>query len=226
MELDDERAKGESSGERALDSALEKLPRYAAPAALKQRLEAGWPAPPRTSPVASHWTRRSGTLWRAGALSLAAASLAVVATTFVVDDRHRIESLETEALNDHLRVLEGAPLAQVTGGLHEVKPWFGGRLDFAPRVRFAGSPEFPLQGGAVEPYLDRRAAVFVYKRRLHTASLFVARADGLGFPSRLRTFTLRGFNVALWSAGGQGFALVSDLELAELLELQEQIAAP
>jgi anti-sigma factor RsiW len=123
-------------------------------------------------------------------------------------------------------LLEGAPLAQVAGGLHEVKPWFGGKLDFAPAVRFAGNDDFPLQGGAVEPFLDRRAAVFVYKRRLHTSSLFVVRDEGLAFPTSLRTQTVRGFNVALWRTDGQGYALVSDLNLPELLELQAEIAAP
>jgi anti-sigma factor RsiW len=121
-------------------------------------------------------------------------------------------------------MLGGAPLAQVAGGLHEVKPWFGGKLDFAPAVRFAGNDDFPLRGGAVEPFLDRRAAVFVYKRRLHTASLFVVPCDGLAFPAGLRTRMVRGFSVALWKADGQGYALVSDLNLSELLELQAEIA--
>ena len=120
----------------------------------------------------------------------------------------------------------GAPLAQVAGGLHEVKPWFGGKLDFAPAVQFAGNDDFPLQGGAVEPFLDRRAAVFVYRRRLHTASLFVVQGEGLAFPTTLRTRIVRGFSVALWTAGGQGYALVSDLDLRELLELQAEIASP
>jgi anti-sigma factor RsiW len=137
-----------------------------------------------------------------------------------------MHQLESEIVNDHLRVLGGAPLAQVTGGLHEVKPWFGGKLDFAPTVRFAGNTDFPLQGGAVEPFLDRRAAVFVYKRRLHTASLFVVMADGLAFPTQLRAQAVRGFNVAVWREGDQGYALVSDLNLSELLELKRQIAAP
>src|SRR6185295_18709335 len=123
--------------------------------------------------------------------------------------RSELRQLEGETVNDHLRMLGGAPLAQVAGGLHEVKPWFGGKLDFAPTVGFAGNSDFPLQGGAVEPFLDRRAAVFVYKRRLHTASLFVVRAEGLAFPASLRTQTVRGFNVALWTQGDQGFALVS-----------------
>ena len=157
----------------------------------------------------------------------AAAAVALVvsgATAFFVQQRSELRQLESETVNDHLRMLGGAPLAQVTGGLHEVKPWFGGKLDFAPAVRFAGNDDFPLQGGAVEPFLDRRAAVFVYRRRLHTASLFVVQADGLAFPTSLRTGSVRGFSVALWSADGQGYALVSDLNLRELLELRAEIA--
>ena len=68
--------------------------------------------------------------------------------------------------------------------------------------------------------------MFVYKRRLHTASLFVVQREGLAFPTDLHTQSVRGFSVALWSAGEQGYALVSDLNLPELLELQARIATP
>jgi len=210
--------------ERALGEVLEaKLPRHAAPPALRQRLAAGWPGeepvprPPRVR-------ARVRELAFAGALSLALAAAVGVTTGLVVDNRAAATRLETEAVNDHLRVLEGAPLAKVTGGLHEVKPWFGGKLDFAPAVAFAGDAEFPLAGGAVEPFLDRRAAIFVYKRRLHTASLFVVMADGLAFPRDLRTQTLRGFNLMLWRSGEQGYLLASDLSLPELATLQKLIA--
>jgi anti-sigma factor RsiW len=216
-----------AEAERALSETLEaKLPRYAAPVSLQRRLAASWPA---VAPVASERRRvskRGRVVALAGALSAATAVVVGGATTVFVERRSETQMLESETVNDHLRVLGGAPLAQVTGGLHEVKPWFGGKLDFAPIVRFAGSPEFPLQGGAVEPFLDRRAAVFVYRRRLHTASLFVVMADGLAFPARARAETVRGFNVVLWRAGDQGYALVSDLDLTELLDLQKQIAAP
>ena len=219
------RCRDHAEAERVLSEVLEtRLPQYAAPLALKRRLAASWPAP---APPA---VRRIGRPARAAALAMAAAAAVILvvagSTTLFVEQRSALRQLESETVNDHLRMLGGAPLAQVAGGLHEVRPWFGGKLDFAPAVRFAGNDEFPLQGGAVEPFLDRRAAVFVYKRRQHTASLFVVQGDGLAFPTRLRTGTVRGFSVALWSAGDQGYALVSDLNPTELLQLQAAIAAP
>src|SRR4029077_19258472 len=86
----------------------------------------------------------------------------------------------TEAVNDHLRLLASQhPLDIESGGMHQVKPWFEGRLDFAPVVRFLGDDDFPLRGGAVGYYVDRKAAVFVFYRRLHPMTLLVFRADGL-----------------------------------------------
>ena len=86
----------------------------------------------------------------------------------------------TEAVNDHLRLLASQhPLDIESGGMHQVKPWFEGRLDFAPVVRFDGDQDFPLRGGAVGYYVDRKAAVFVFYRRLHPMTLLVFRTDGL-----------------------------------------------
>jgi anti-sigma factor RsiW len=212
--------------ERALGEALAaKLPRRAAPAALKRRLAADWPDA-RTGRAAPRLQARVRELAFGAALAVGLCAAVGVTTGVVVENRAARGRLETEAINDHLRVLEGAPLAKVAGGLHEVKPWFGGKLGFAPAVAFAGDAEFPLVGGAVEPFLDRRAAVFVYKRRLHTASLFVVMADGLAFPGQARSETVRGFNVILWRSGDQGYALASDLNLAELVALQKAIATP
>ena len=217
------RCRAHAAAERVLSDVLEGLPQHAAPLSLKRRLAERWPDPlAGTLPPRRSWAPRFT------ALATAAAALVLVvagSTSLFVEQRAALGQLESESVNDHLRVLEGAPLARVTGGLHEVKPWFGGKLDFAPAVRFAGSDDFPLEGGAVEPFLDRRAAVFVYKRRLHTASLFVVPSEGLAFPPELRTQTVRGFHVALWQDEGQGYALVSDLDLQELLELQRQIAS-
>jgi len=214
-----------AESERALSEILDtRMTQHVAPLSLKRRLAASWPASAPAAPAPRPLARRA---WPAARALAAAAALVLVvggSTALLVERRFELRQLEGESVNDHLRMLGGAPLAQVSGGLHEVKPWFAGKLDFAPAVGFAGDGDFPLQGGAVDPFLDRRAAVFVYKRRLHTVSLFVVPSEGLAFPARLRTETVRGFSVALWQAEGQGYALVSDLDLAELLELQARLA--
>ena len=145
-----------AEAERVLSEVLDaSLPQYAAPLALKRRLAASWAA----STPAARAPRRFTTRVRVAAMSTAAAAAMILvvggSTAFLVQQRSELSRLESETVNDHLRMLGGAPLAQVTGGLHEVKPWFGGKLDFAPAVQFAGNDDVPLQGGAVEPFLDR-----------------------------------------------------------------------
>jgi anti-sigma factor RsiW len=207
-----------AQSDQALSDALEKLPQHAAPLALKRRLAARWPLP-ASAP------RRTWRRFVAPALCAAAALAVAGVVSHTVDERGAAVRLATgEAVNDHLRILEGAPLSKVTGGLHEVKPWFGGKLDFAPSVLFAGDEDFPLTGGAIERFLDRQAAVFVYKRRLHTISLFVVRAEGLGLSETPRIESVRGFNIVLWRKDGQAFALVSDLNSDELSELHQRLA--
>jgi anti-sigma factor RsiW len=121
------------------------------------------------------------------------------------------------------------PLSTVTvdiesSDVHQVKPWFAGRLDFAPVVAFQGDAEFPLKGGAVGYFCDRKAVVFVYARRLHPISLMVFRADGMPWPVDDRATTAeRGFNVILWRRGERGYALVSDVAARELARLAEKL---
>lgn len=113
-----------------------------------------------------------------------------------------------------------------------MKPWFTGRLDFALPTVFGGDAEFPLQGGAVGVYLDRRAAMLVYKHQLHAISLFVYRADGLPFPKadqamgrvRATVRQVRGFSVIVWRDGELGYSLVSDLNATDLLRLGADVA--
>ncbi|HEY8923077.1 MAG TPA: zf-HC2 domain-containing protein [Polyangia bacterium] len=136
------------------------------------------------------------------------------------------DSLVGEALNDHLRVISSThPLEIESGGIHQVKPWFTGRLEFAPRVAFSGDEDFPLLGGSVGYVRDRKAAVMVFKRRLHTITLLIFPPEGLDWPraqarrvGRLAIVeeAARGFNVLLWRDGGLAYALVSDVSPRDL----------
>ena len=212
----------------------QRLPQHPASLALKRQLAARW----SQVPTGRSWWRR----WRSSLVpALAAAAVVLVAGPVVYYERAASDAarersaMVAEAVTDHLRLLSSQhPLDVESGGLHQVKPWFGGRLDFAPVVTFEGDADFPLKGGSVAYFRDRKAAVFVYARRLHPISLLVFRADGVPWPSRnltriggLDTFVTseRGFNVIVWRRGELGYALVSDVDGGELRALASRMTS-
>ena len=213
----------EDAAEHALTEALERrLPQHPASLALKRRLATQWP----TAPVPrQEWRQR----WRPWLAPAALAFVLLLAIPAYLARRDTgIDRVVDEVVTDHLRILQPERrLGVESGGIHQVKPWFAGRLDFAPVVTFEGDAEFPLKGGAIEYLGDRRAAVFVYGRRLHTASLLVFRAEGMPLPARgTQMLGARGFNVIVWRAGDLGYALVSDLDAGELRTLARRLAGP
>jgi anti-sigma factor RsiW len=162
-------------------------------------------------------------------LSMATAATVALGVSLYIARRDGSDQLLREARNDHLRVLYSEhPVEIPNGGIHQVKPWFSGRVDFAPDVSFAGDDDFPMLGGAVGYFMDRKAANFIFKRRLHTISLFVFREQGLDWPDgatrqigpvTAHVATLDGFNLLLWRERGLGHALVSDASTDELVKL-------
>jgi len=219
--------------EHELTLALERrLPQYPAPLAFKRRLSAQWPALEVSAPPARRpWLRGWMPAFAAALLLLVFAPLAWQRVLAPDDGRG---AMVTEAVNDHVRLLQSQrPLEIESSGIHQVIPWFSGRLDFAPGVRFAGDADFPLRGGAVGYFLDRKAASLIYGRRLHTVSVFVVKAEGLPWPrgglervGRLEVYrtSARGFNVMLWRDGEIGYALVSDVGAKDLTLLAEKLA--
>lgn len=216
--------------ESALDDALRKSPREAAPAALKARLAAL--VSPSTAvelpPVkrVARWAVPSG---------LVAAGLALVLgfSAVHVQRTRAVRALETEAVSDHLRLLYADRGPEVeSGGIHRVKPWFEGKLDFAPVQPFDGDDEFTLSGGSVAYFVDRKAAAFAFKKRLHVITLLVFRSEGLsGLPPdagrekapNAAPFQVRGFSGLIWQSGDLGYALVSDTAPADLLRLAQKV---
>ncbi len=97
---------------------------------------------------------------------------------------------------------------------HTVKPWFTGRLDYAPWVEDLAAQGFPLRGGRIDFIAGQRVAVLIYQRGLHTIDVLVA-PPGLGCDRLARTVA-EGYNVFAWTAQGQGFVAISDASLDEL----------
>jgi len=221
-----------------LDELLrDRLPRPAASPELRRRLAALAERPP-PQPAPPGAAARPARRWlRVAAPALAAAFAA--ATTAVLVDRavsrtgEALATLTSEAVNDHLRVLRSThPLDVEAGGTHQVKPWFEGRIGFAPSVPSPVRPDMRLEGGGVGWFLDREAAVVVYGLRLHRLTLLAFRADGLPWPGGasgarwgpLAAASSRGFHVVLWRRGELGYALVSDVDPAELSAVAAELA--
>ena len=215
--------------ERELTRTLERrMPQHAAPIALKRRLAASWPTPARPLQTRKVWTRA---LLPVGLVAAALLLAAPLARELGSPSRREPALMVTEAINDHVRLLQSQrPLEVESGGIHQVIPWFSGKLDFAPGIRFPGDADFPLRGGAVGYFVDRKSAALVFGGPPEEMSLFVFKADGLPWPKRsgegAEKFraSSRGFNVLLWREGELGYALVSSRDERTLTRLADKLA--
>jgi len=167
-------------------------------------------------------TRRPWRSWIAPfALGAAvAAAVTVLVVRVPATDTAALATID-EAVGDHLRIV-GAPhpLDVESNDLHNVKPWFTGRLDFVPPVSFVGDDEFRLRGGSLAVFQGHKAAAFVFQRRLHTITL-LAYPDAATRPRD--EATTRGFHVITWAGGGIGMALVSDIGWDDLRQLEIRV---
>jgi anti-sigma factor RsiW len=114
-------------------------------------------------------------------------------------------------LVDHLTDIE-------TSDRHVVKPWFNGKIDFAPPVFELAERGFPLVGGRLDYIGGKVVAAVVYHRRQHVINLFMwpleagAAAEGSG--------AYDGFSVIHWTRAGLQMWAVSDLDPQQLREFR------
>lgn len=121
-----------------------------------------------------------------------------------------------EAIASYLRVaMAEAPVEVASSDRHTVKPWFAGRIDYAPPVHDLTAEGFPLVGGRLDVVEGRKVAVLVYRRNQHRVvlSLWPAKAGGNVAPA----VTQRdGFGLAEWRHAGFDMRAVSDLSPADM----------
>ncbi|HXB57912.1 MAG TPA: anti-sigma factor [Vicinamibacteria bacterium] len=123
-----------------------------------------------------------------------------------------------QVLDAHLRSLQLNHLTDVAStDQHTVKPWFVGKLDFAPTVVDLSAEGFPLVGGRLDVVGGRSVAALVYNRRKHVINVFVwPSEESDGAP---RTGEERGYTWTYWTRGGMTLCLVSDVAASDLAEL-------
>ncbi|HTJ00106.1 MAG TPA: anti-sigma factor [Dongiaceae bacterium] len=156
-------------------------------------------------------------IWLWKFLALGATALALFVICLRPGGPAASDALLDEVLASHIRSLQAGHLTDVAStDQHTVKPWFDGRLDFAPEVKDFAAQGFPLVGGRLD-YLDRRpVAALVYRRNKHLINVFIWPAETT-IPEQ--TKTRRGYCILLRNAHDQHLCLVSDLNEAELDEL-------
>src|SRR5262249_49230659 len=112
------------------------------------------------------------------------------------------ESMIAGLVDDHVRSLQQGHLIDVASSdQHTVKPWFDGRLDFAPPVKDLAPQGFPLVGGRLDSLAGRAVAALVYGRAKHFINLVIAPESGSA--DRLPASGERkGYNFIHWTKGG------------------------
>ena len=132
----------------------------------------------------------------------------------------REPDLVAQLVAGHIRALQPGHLEDVAStDKHTVKPWFDGRIDFAPPVKDLVADRFPLKGGRLDYFAGRPVAALVYQRDKHLIDLFVWPADG--GPASPQVAQRQGYNLVHWTADGMALWAVSDLELGQLREFAE-----
>ena len=185
-------------------------PYYRAPAALRSRVDSALAA---TGTVAA--SRRRPTWLQATGLAACAALLGALITYStlrpVPDDplREQLIASHVASLAEPKRLIVVASEER-----HVVKPWFQGKVDFAPVVRDLSDQGFVLLGGRVDHVGGRQAAALVYRIRSHVINLFVWPSNTESEPiADLRT---RGFSVSTWTEEGLRYSAVSDVDPRDL----------
>ncbi len=187
---------------------------YRAPDALRARLEAmaaPEPVRPRRVRAAAPWALSGGF----AALAATFAVMLVQPTTLALQD---------ELVASHVRSTLALHLVDVeTSDRHTVKPWFNGKIDFAPPVVDLAQEGFPLVGGRLD-YLDHRTvAALVYRRNKHVVNLFIWPAKAGLLPAR-SVAPPAGYNIVHWTEGALQFWAVSDTEARDLEAFHQEFA--
>jgi anti-sigma factor RsiW len=166
-------------------------------------------------------TSRATTNWRW--LAMAAAFLLLIYGGWRVASLSRGDSREallaSKVVDAHLRSLQPGHLEDVIStDQHTVKPWFDGKIDFAPPVRDFSEQGFPLQGGRLDVVDNRTVAALVYGRRKHVVNVFIWPSSEKD--AAPRTGSIQGYQWIDWRKQGMEFYAVSDASAPDLDQLQ------
>jgi anti-sigma factor RsiW len=184
-------------------------PAYRAPAHLRRNIRAALRREASTG-------ERNFSFWPIFAAGAAFAVLILGLVFFQTNRTSHERGVVDEVVANHVRSLLATHSVDIASSdQHTVKPWFDGKIDFAPDVHdFAGSG-FPLVGGRLDYLNGKTVVALVYQRNKHPINVFITPASGRNESSPVVS-TRRGYNVLSWTHREMNYWAVSDLNETEL----------
>ena len=201
---------------RALRAGFQALAYHRAPASLAASIEKMLPQPARRPA-----TRSDAGWMRMAAMILIALGIGLLGGRYLPLSTGGDETGEIVA--GYLRAtMAERPVEVASSDHHTVKPWFSGKIDYAPPVYDLTTDGFPLLGGRVDLIDGRKVAVLVYRRNRHTLALFTWPAAARSAPAMDHR---DGFAIERWAQNSFAFRAVSDLAPDELRQFAAALGA-
>jgi anti-sigma factor RsiW len=210
---------------RILVEQMHRMGREPAPPGLADRIRLSLAAEQRvTNPRGSVLPFAAPRRWRGFVQQFASMAavclLSVFGTWAVMHQPGSVPETEHDVVAAHVRsLLQNSTIQVVSSDTHTVRPWFNGRVEFAPPVKDLTAEGFPLYGGRLDYVDGHRVATLVYHHGPHTISVFVwPETSPSSTPPRLTH--AEGLNVLSWTKDGMVWWAVSDMEQSEMKELR------
>jgi mycothiol system anti-sigma-R factor len=222
---------------RALSSNMRRLDLgYAAPESLRRRITAGLeaaqadsmePGSTRAPSVSAASGQRAATRGPARWFVLAGWPVALAASALLASVLLQQRSQEAdEVVAAHVRSLLADHLNDVVSSSHHtVKPWFAGKINFAPPVPDLASQGFELVGGRLDYLEHQQVAALVYRKHGHIINV-LASLPGRDTASLPQTARVQGYSLRSWKQAGLNLVAVSDIDPVELANLEQGFEKP
>jgi anti-sigma factor RsiW len=201
---------------------LRGVPRYPVPKALRDAVEKAVRPQTRGEVQSKEHTTSSYTPTRRVAWLGWVAALAASVLLAIMVVTPRAPDLESQLVASHVRSLqlESHLIDVPSSDHHTVRPWFSGKVDFAPLVKELGTDGYVLKGGRVDVVGGRPVAVLVYQAGRHLVAVYMwPERSGAG---DIRSRQVDGFNVRRWTESGLVVSCISDLAADELERFEQR----
>ena len=198
-----------------LRNAFQHLPRYSASQEFVQKIQAISLKEASQVPQPYQETG-SKTLWATILTHTITACAAVLLTSFFLSSQFRAEGDKQQTVGAHIRGLMVKPIVQIrSSDQHQIKPWFGGKLNFSPQIKELQDKGFDLIGARTDYLQELTVAVLIYKRRQHIISVFILPAKKITARSAAGGHQ-NGYQYIHKQAGEFMYFIASDLNMDEL----------